>query len=117
MDGTELSYHPALTANAGIGYVAELSSGTLNTRLRLSYTDEQWTQIYQVDPTDFLDSYTLANIDIEYQSSGDWWIKAYVSNLTDEEYISGKRINRAIRDVQYYGAPRQYGIEFGWSTF
>jgi iron complex outermembrane receptor protein len=117
LDGTSLPFHPKFTLAAAIGHSLELSNGTLNTELRISHTDEQWTEIYQVTPTDFLDAYTLANLNLKYQSAGNWWLKGYVSNLTDEEYITGKRINRALRDVQFYGAPREYGIEFGWSTF
>ncbi len=117
LDGRSLPYHPKLSFNAAIANYRELSNGTLTTQLRLSYTDEQFTEIYQVEPTDFLDSYTLANFDITYKSSGNWWVKGYVTNLTDKEYISGKRINRALRNVQFYGAPRQVGVEFGWSTF
>jgi len=117
LDGTELSYHPAITASAGLGYNFDMQSGTLTTRLQLAYTDDQWTQIYQVDPTDYLDSKSLSNFNIEYRSTSGWWVKGVVSNLTDEEYLSGKQINRAIRDVQYYGSPREFKLEFGWSTF
>ena len=59
----------------------------------------------------------MANVDMEYRAENGWWIKTYINNLLDEEYIVGKRINRALRDVQYYGSPREYGVEFGWSTF
>ncbi len=117
LDGTSLPYHPNFTLNVGLGHIMELASGTLTSNFRLAYTDEQWTEIYQVNPTDFLDSYTLAHVDLMYQSQGNWWAKAFISNLFDEEYISGKRINRARRNVQFYGAPRQIGIELGWSTF
>lgn len=117
LDGTKLSYHPAITASAGLSYNFEMDSGTLTTRLQLAYTDDQWTQIYQVDPTDYLDSKSLSHFNLEYRSSNGWWVKGYITNLTDEEYLSGKRINRARRDVQYYGAPREFRMEFGWSTF
>ena len=117
MTGRELSYHPKVTANTSLGFNVDVGTGALEGRFRLSYTDEQWTQIYQVEPTDYLGSYYLAHVDMEYRAENGWWVRTYINNLFDEEYIVGKRINRALRDVQYYGPPREYGVEFGWSTF
>lgn len=117
LDGTSLPFHPKFSLNAALANYQYFGDGTLTTQVRLSHTDDQWTEIYQVEATDYLDAYTLAHIDLKYESGDGWWVKGYVTNLFDEDYISGKRVNRARRNVQFYGAPREAGVEVGFSTF
>ncbi len=61
-----------------------------------------------------LESRTLLNANITYTDPDDrWHLTAYGKNLSNEEYRVSANSVGALWNFTQYGAPRQWGIEFG----
>ena len=118
LDGNSLSYIPEWTVSLGIDYTAYLADGIrITPRARISYAAEQWANEFQVRPTDRIDSYSLVDASIKFDSeSSGWYAEIYASNLLDEEWIAAKSTFATTPGrVEFYGAPRQYGARVGYS--
>ena len=82
------------------------------------YGDARYTNRYNTwgrsnDPLFYRDSVTLVNAHISFMDDDDrYQITAFVTNLTDEEVISGAVATGANPITQFYQPPRQYGVEF-----
>jgi len=118
LTGRSLNFNPEWTFSVGANYTAELGNGLLLLpRVRYSYTDEQWANTFQVAATDLIDSYGLVDASVTLENeAGDWSVELYGSNLLDEEWVASKStFTSQPGRVEYYGAPRQYGVRLGYS--
>jgi len=66
--------------------------------------DKQYASVFQNDSYFLMNSRNLygANLNLE---TGQWNVQAYVTNLTNQTYVSAYNGNS-----EYYGNPRQYGV-------
>ncbi len=105
LSGVENAYAPELSLSLGVEYTFALSKGAqLTTRVDYAYTGEQWMTIQQ-NPQDFLASRNLVNASLTLENN-DWKLEAFVTNLTDETYISGFN-----GTGWYLGRPREFAIK------
>lgn len=87
--GVNNAYSPDLTVTLGAEYTFELADDSaLVVRADYAYTDEQWASIQQSE-NDYLASRNIVNASLTYLYE-DWSLEAFVTNLTDETYISGQ---------------------------
>jgi len=87
--GVSNAYSPDFTLTLGAEYTFELANdGAVIVRADYAYTDEQWASIQQ-NENDYLASRNIVNASLTYLYQ-DWSLEAYVTNLTDETYISGQ---------------------------
>jgi len=98
---------PERSLTFGAEYAVELSGGaTLTPRVNYGWIDEQWVNILYDPGTDLLESRGLLSALLTYERDN-WTIQAFGRNLADKEYVSGQYLSL---NVEYYGAPREYGI-------
>jgi iron complex outermembrane recepter protein len=104
--GHPQTYAPSLTANIGVEYKFDLDNGdALTPRLSYSHMGPQWATLF--DNRNYGDRLGVRNMlgaQIEWKH-GEWVLTAYGTNLTDSHYVAAMNSN-----LNYAGAPRQYGI-------
>ena len=118
LSDNSLNFNPEWTFSLGIDYAAQFKNGLLLTpRARYSYTDSQWSNEFQVRPTDYIDSYSLVDASVRLEMEGaSWYAVLYGTNLLDEDWISAKSTYSPDPGrVEYAGAPRQYGVRLGYN--
>lgn len=104
-------YSPELTLSVGAEYAFHLGANTtLTPRADFSYIGEQKDGLFDI-PILEMESRRLLNLSLRL-NSGAWYAAAYVTNATDQTYISGIQANG---QKQYLGAPRMYGLKVGRS--
>jgi len=106
LTGTQQTYAPKWTLNAGAQYAYHLgSAGTLTPRLSYSYIAPAWATLFENSALgDRLGARDIFNAQTEYAYSN-WRITAYSTNLNDLHYVAAVNLN-----LRYAGAPRQYGM-------
>ncbi len=108
------------TANASITHTAQLSTGTLTSRMDVNYVDERFSSsALDNNPDDLLPSQTLVNGRVGYRPSSDkWGISLWVNNLTDDDSFTYTAFFAAFgvgaQTVQYQ-EPRTYGVSLDFS--
>jgi iron complex outermembrane receptor protein len=118
--GRAFNFSPKFSFNAGIQYDLAVGHGyTLTPRIQYSHLSSQWATFYHVRPTDYLDARNLidANILLKHSDSG-FSAELYATNLTNKKYIVSKAVEGSFETpgrVEFYGAPRQYGVRIGYS--
>jgi len=111
--GGPMLYAPELTYSLGAEYTFQMGNGaTLTPRINYGYVDEQWVNL-AYEKVDLLESRGLLSALITYQTDS-WKVQAYGRNLADKEYVSGQYLSIAAGGVEFYGAPREYGLNFGY---
>jgi iron complex outermembrane receptor protein len=109
-DGGPNLYSPKWTYNAGAEYTFAIGSGlTVTPRANYSYVGPRFTYIAYSPVSDRIDGFGLLSALVTLRADR-WFVEAYGSNLTDEEYISGQA---SASSNEFYGAPRQYGVRAG----
>jgi iron complex outermembrane receptor protein len=103
-------YSPKWTYNVG----AELNfavggDATLTPRVNYAYVGSRFTYPAYSPVSDRIDSFGLLSALLTLRK-GEWYVEAYGTNLTDEDYVSGQA---AASRNEFYGAPRQYGVRAG----
>ncbi|MDP3491593.1 MAG: TonB-dependent receptor [Hyphomonadaceae bacterium] len=73
-------------------------------RVDASHTSEQFGALFANPLLDRLEPLTRVNLGATF-GQNDWEAHVFVTNLTDETYVSGRS-----GDNLFYGAPRQYGV-------
>ena len=113
--GGPMPLAPELSFTAGVEYEFELGDGlSLTPRLNYGWVDEQYvTTLYE--DVDLLKSRGLLSAMLTLDSEN-WQVQAYGRNLTDKEYVSGQYLSPVGGGgVEYYGAPREYGVNFTYN--
>lgn len=114
LTGHQLVNSPSWTFNAGVQYAFSLGNGdTLTPRADYAYVGKQWATVFEatVPPlvNDQLGARSLVNAQLGYDH-GDWNISAYATNLFNLHYVAALGAGVPYPELQYAGAPRQFGI-------
>ena len=95
-----------------------LSNGYLTARLVYKYTGERFGEIFNSRRSSMPET---KHWDLSFNYSpndGDWFVKAYVKNLADDQFIGLWAPASALQGGAQFGTytdPRTYGIAFGSS--
>lgn len=118
--GRPFNFSPKFSFSAGMQYDVPVGRDyTLTPRVQFSHVSGQWATFYHVTPTDYIGGHDLvdANVLLKKADTG-LSAELYVSNLFNKTYIASKSVEGAFNTpgrVQYYGAPRQFGVRVGYS--
>ncbi len=105
-------YAPEYSFTVGAEYEFVVFNGaTLTPRLNYAWLDEQWNNLIYDKTTDLLKSRGLLSAMVTLEKDA-WKVQAYGRNLTDKEYLSGQETNF---NQEFYGAPREYGVNFTYN--
>ena len=102
-------------------YSFEAVGGTIDLYGSLLYEDENVFYYSEFRPefNSVLDERTVLDASITYTSGeGDWFVRAFGNNLTDERYRVASQVVAGLWTHSQFGAPRNYGLQlgmkFGW---
>ncbi len=107
---------PEWTANVDFLYGHNMLGGSMDWVLNVNYEDEAvyaYTALPGT-PDGVTDDRTLVNAVVTYTpDNGNWWVRAFGRNLTDEEYRIGELPVANLWVMSYYGQPTTFGVEAG----
>ncbi|MEM6604878.1 MAG: TonB-dependent receptor [Pseudomonadota bacterium] len=116
LSNNDVARAPEVTWNLDVVYDQEFSAGAIDWALNLNYVDDAvyaYTAIPGT-PDGITDDRTLLNASATFRpSSGNWWVRAFGKNITDEEYRVGELPVANLWVMSFYGAPRILGLEVG----
>ncbi len=103
-NGNEFGLAPRLTANIGgsIEVIPELTLGG-----NVSYMGKRFTDFDNL-PEDQLDSYAIANLNVQYRIGNSATVTAYINNVFDK-LVQTSRFTSS--DQAYFNAPRTVGVQ------
>ena len=121
LSNEEVARSPDWTYNVDFLYGHSLMGGRMDWNLNVNYVDEAvyaYTNVPST-PDGITDDRTLVNASVTFRpGEGNWWVRAFGQNLTDEEYRLGELPVANLWVMSYYGQPMTFGIEggidFGW---
>ncbi len=112
LKGRQLPNASHWTASAGVQYAFRLENGdTLTPRIDYGLAGARWTTVFDVNPVDHLPAQNLFNAQLTYDTSNNWEIGAYATNLFDLKYVSAL----ALGSLAQAGPPRQFGVRISKS--
>ena len=114
--GNELPQTPETAINLTATYQVNLGNGDfLVPTLTYYYQSDMFSTEYNVVATDTIESWDEINLGLLYvPAQGDWTIKAYARNVTDEDNVTTKYNSTDITgsfQTWQYREPRTVGIE------
>ncbi len=108
---------PPYSGSVMLDYERGLGTGTIGGHVDLRYTDEYMVGGRTIEPGFFRGSVILMNGNITLSANENWEFKVFGQNLTDEVVLIGQNRGTAATPImQFYGAPREFGVEatFKW---
>ncbi|RMF96029.1 MAG: TonB-dependent receptor [Gammaproteobacteria bacterium] len=116
LSGNDVARAPEITANLDLLVNHSAFNGELEWAANINYEDEAvyaYTSVADT-PDGLTDSRTLLNGSITYRpNDGNWWLRIYGKNLSDERYRIGELPVATLWVMSFYGEPRSFGIEGG----
>lgn len=112
-ENNELINAPEFSANLSGEYLFPIAGGDLSLRADMIYRDEQYRDAVNT-PELKADAYTIWNGRITWTpASGNWMVAGFVTNITDELYVTNGVSVLGLGYVEaYYNRPREWGLEF-----
>ena len=114
LGGRQLDYAPEFSGNIGISYDYETSYGSIMPSLRYKYQSSQWAYFFDM-PYDRIPAHGTTDLNISYQSNGNWQLQGYITNLLNVLYVSN--VYQSTDGIGEYtqGAPREFGAKFSYN--
>ena len=115
LKGNPLPFVPDMTFAIGANLFVDTDVGIFTARAEVKYIDEiQWS-IFN-NEAESTDDYTVGNIYLSYLSPSEAYeARAYVRNVTDEEYFESRAISGLNGLKGQYARPRHYGVELRYN--
>ena len=112
-EDNELINAPEVSANLSAEYIFNVGQGDLTMRADMIYRDEQYRDAVNT-PELMAESYTIWNGRLTYTPpSQQWEVAAFVTNITDELYVTNGVEVLGLGYVEaYYNRPREWGLAF-----
>lgn len=108
----DLANAPEYTASISIDYTADIGFGEFGLHADARYSSRYNTWGRSLDPGFFRDEVVLLNGSLSLTPhDGPWSVTVYGRNLTDEEVMSGATQAGTSPILQFYQAPRAFGID------
>lgn len=117
--GNKLPYAPDLEYSIGVGYTGTLGNGwVVAPRIDYLYRDDVFWDANNTAEIAVNSSYSVLNFGINVgPQEGPWGLRAFVTNLTDEEYSTGGNSSLTTGSGYAeiaYARPREYYLTFNY---
>jgi iron complex outermembrane recepter protein len=113
LTGNEFDRTPKFAATASLTYTTPLASGELKLNGAVSYNGGYYLTVSNVSSLE-QDAYVLVNASARYTTGDErYWIEAFGTNLTDEDYIATMFPVTGRSLPSFFGEPRLYGVRVG----
>ncbi|RIK94254.1 MAG: hypothetical protein DCC73_06740 [Proteobacteria bacterium] len=116
LSGNTLPRSPKFSLSAGLQYTHDIGNyGSVTLRGEAKYQSHIWFDQFNSSDVEE-DNYTLLNAFMTFESQDDRWrVQVYGRNLTDKLYRQSViRATSLIGTLDFWGAPRTYGLEVGF---
>ncbi|MDE2133563.1 MAG: TonB-dependent receptor plug domain-containing protein [Alphaproteobacteria bacterium] len=118
LKGNSLQNMPTGSIGFGAQYTQPLDGGfSLLTRVDGYWQSDMWGTIFNLNPIDRIQSYFLANAQMQLNSpGGNWYVRAFVNNMFDKNYVTGMYVSDPSTGLftnEFVGQPRTYGVLLG----
>ena len=116
LSGQPVTRAPDFMASTDLTYEHPISGGRLEWKVRGSYEDESVASYSDVASkfNTTLDSKTLVDASITFYDAEDrFYVRALVSNLTDDRHRTGSLSVATLWIMSAYGTPRYFALEAG----
>jgi iron complex outermembrane receptor protein len=115
-EGRELFWAPEWSGAAVLDFAYALSGGEIRASYEVFGESERgggWENLSETK----IDSYTEMAFRVGFHSDDNWFVDAYVENLTDEFTWDGQNNNGGMVPSHFFGPkrPRTYGVKLGAS--
>jgi len=115
--GNRIAQTPETSLTGILSYTRGLSNGAkISAQSSVAYKSDLFFST-ENDPLAAQEAYTLVNARLAYTSASEnWTLAAYVSNLTDEEYLTNvNNVRNVISSYgRIFGRPRSIGLELSF---
>lgn len=112
--GNRLPRAPEWTLSSGLTYVAPVASGDITASGEWRYSSRIYFDVFN-QPFVQQQGFSLFNARLQYNNEpNDFYVAFFARNLTDKTYrTSIIRADGVIGTLNFYGAPRTYGVQIG----
>ena len=115
-EGSPLFWAPEWSAAAVLDGNFPMSGGAITGSFEIFYEDEKgggWEDI----SVNYIDAFAEAALRIAWEDDDNWYVEAYVENLTDEFTWDGQNVNGGVIPSHFFGPkrPRTFGVRAGLS--
>ena len=115
LKGNAVPHAPEWTAALGANLFIDTDAGNFTARAEVRYSDEVQHGLFD-NPNEIADEYTVGNIYLSYSSpSAAYEARAFVRNVTDEEYLEDVGVSSLLGARGTYARPRHYGVELRYN--
>lgn len=104
-EGSPLFWAPEFTAAGRLDANFPTSNGAITGAFEISYESERGGG-WEANPEGYIDSYSIANLRIGYESNDNWYVRAYAENLFDEFTWDGYNANGGLLPSHFFGPQR-----------
>jgi iron complex outermembrane recepter protein len=115
--GDENPNTPPWTIGFGAQYTFNVGNDyTLVPRVDFYYQTQMWGRIFE-DPADRINSYTVTNAQIQFNSPDNWYVQAFIKNAFNATYVTGEYLTSSSSGLytnEFLGDPRMYGVRVGF---
>lgn len=115
VSGNHLANTPEWSGHLGATYTLPLGgAGELILRGQTYFQSRSYLRVFNLEPFDAQRSYTKSDIFLTYDSKNHWSVFGGVTNIEDEDVLSGIEVTPAGRFLGGYRAPRTWmaGLNF-----
>ena len=115
-EGSPLFWSPEYSGAFVLDGVFPVSGGAITTSFEIFWEGERgggWENLSETK----IDAYEEMALRVSYESDNQWFVTAYVENLTDEFTWDGQNNNGGILPSHFFGPkrPRTFGVRLGTS--
>ncbi|MDD9961502.1 MAG: TonB-dependent receptor [Gammaproteobacteria bacterium] len=115
LKGNAVPHAPEWTAALGAILFFNTDAGNFTARAEVRYSDDVQHGLFD-NPNELADEYTVGNIYLSYSSpSAAYEVRAFVRNVTDEEYLEDVGVSSLLGVRGTYARPRQYGVQLRYN--
>ncbi|MEQ8801241.1 MAG: TonB-dependent receptor, partial [Haliea sp.] len=113
-EGSSLFWAPEWSAAAVLSANFPVSGGAITGNFELTYESERgggWENLRETK----ISGSAQSNLRVAYEADANWFIEAYVENLTDEFTWDGQNNNGGVLPSHFFGPqrPRTVGMRLG----
>jgi iron complex outermembrane recepter protein len=118
LKGNELQNMPDGSLGFGAQYTHPFQNGfSLVTRFDGYWQTDMWGTIFNENPIDKIQSYFIANMQMQLNApGGKWFVRAFANNLFDKTYVTGMYVSDPATGLftnEFVGQPRTFGAAIG----
>jgi len=117
--GNDLPHAPKVAIQLMYEHVFPLANGDqVAPRISYHYQSANWLSVFNLGEGDRQKAYSTADIAVRYSSKKNWYVDAFVRNVSDEKIKTSAGSSGSFANpiwTAQYAAPRTFGLNAGYN--